>query len=163
MTPKQLIKVLEKLRIQAEKAKLKAKKKKARILNTAKIILFDLILDIVVHENAPVIDQLGTLVKVIGSDETNLEKVATRQYETKRGEHLMEQILVKNVSLSTSTEEVKSILKEVGQVLVRFSNFPNFIKDLEVKRVKTQKEIQDLLGSFDPLTSSVANFNEKVK
>ncbi|XP_059070777.1 uncharacterized protein LOC131860388 [Cryptomeria japonica] len=84
MTPKQLIKVSKNLRIQAKKDKLKAKKKKARILNTAKTILSDLIHDIVVDENVPIIDQLGTLVKAIGSEATDLEKVVARQYETKR-------------------------------------------------------------------------------
>lgn len=119
MTPKQLMKVSKKLRIQAEKAKVRAKKKKARILNTTKTILSDLIPDIVVDENASIIDQLGTLVKAIGSEATDLEKVAARQYETRRGEKLMEQISAKKVALSNSTEEVKSILKEVGQLLVK--------------------------------------------
>lgn len=65
--------------------------------------------------------------------------------------------------LSTSTEEVKSILQEVGQLLVKSSSFTNLIKDLEDKRARTQREIQDLIGSFDTLTSSATTFNGKVK
>lgn len=53
MAPKQLLKVSEKLKIQAEKAKLRGKKKKARILTSAKTNLSDLIMNItreVLHE-----------------------------------------------------------------------------------------------------------------
>lgn len=61
MNPKQLMKVSEKLKLQAEKAKLRAKKKKTKILNTTKTILSHLIPDIVVNDIVPIIDQLGTL------------------------------------------------------------------------------------------------------
>lgn len=104
------MKVSEKLRIQTEKVKLREKKKKERILTSAKTILSDLIPDIAFDHNAPSIDQLNTLVKAISSKATDLEKVAIRQYETKRGDNLMEQISVGKVSLSTRTEEVKTIL-----------------------------------------------------
>lgn len=105
MAPKQLVKVSEKLKLQAEKAKLRAKKKKTKLINNAKTILSDLIPGIVVDDNAPSIDQLGTLVKEIGSEATDLEKLAIRQYETKRGEKLMEYISVGKVALSTNTKK----------------------------------------------------------
>lgn len=163
MTPKQLMKVLEKLKLQAEKAKLRANKKKTKILKIAKTIMSDLIPDIVVDDNASIIVQLGSLVKAIVSKVTDLEKVAVRQYETRKGEKLMEHISIGKFALSTSTKEVKSILQEVGQLLVKSSSFINLIKDIEDKRAHTQREIQDLIGSFDPLTSSVVTFSGKVK
>lgn len=118
------------MKLQDEKAKLRAKKKKTKILNTAKTIMSDLIPDITIDDNAPIIDQLGTLVKEISSEATNLEMVAVRQYETKRGEKLMEHISVSKVVLSTSTKEVNSILQEVGQLLVKSSSFTNLIKHI---------------------------------
>lgn len=50
------MKVSEKWRIQAEKTKLRAKKNKARILTSAKTILFDLIPNIAVDDTTPIID-----------------------------------------------------------------------------------------------------------
>lgn len=103
MTPKQLMKVLEKPRIHAEKAKLRGKKKKTRILNSAKTILSDLILDIEVDDTTSIIDYLNTLVTTISLEATDLEKVVVRKYETKRGYNLMEQISAGKVALSTRT------------------------------------------------------------
>ncbi|XP_059068691.1 uncharacterized protein LOC131859151 [Cryptomeria japonica] len=48
MNPKQLMKVSGKLKLQAEKAKFRAKTKKTKILNTAKTILSNLIPDIAI-------------------------------------------------------------------------------------------------------------------
>lgn len=75
----------------------------------------------------------------------------------------MEQITVGKVSLSSRTKEVKTILQQVGQLLMKSSNFPTLIKDLEDKRNQIQKEIQDLVFSFDPLSSSTSTFTGKVK
>lgn len=157
------MKVSEKMRIQDEKVKLREKKKKTRILTSAKIILFDLILNIAVDEIAPIIDQLNTLVKAISLEATDMEKVAIRQYETKRGENLMEQIFVGKVALSTRTEEVKTTLQQVGQLLMKSSKFPVLIKDLNDNINQLQQEIQDLVSSFDPLSSSTSTFTGKIK
>lgn len=78
MTPKQLMKVSEKLKLQAGKAKLREKRKKTKILNTAKTIFSKLNPYIVVDGSAPIIDHLGTLFKAISLEATDLEKVAVR-------------------------------------------------------------------------------------
>lgn len=60
------MKVSKKLKLHAEKEKLRAKIKKTKIINTSKTILSDLIPNIIVDDNPPIIDQLGTLIKAIG-------------------------------------------------------------------------------------------------
>lgn len=75
----------------------------------------------------------------------------------------MEHISIGKVALSTSTKEVKSILLEVGQLLIKSSNFTDLIKDIEDKRAQIQRESHDLVDSFDPLTSSAMTFSGKVK
>lgn len=92
-----------------------------------------------------------------------MEKVAVRQYEMKQGDNLMEQIRVGKVALSTRTKEVKTILQQVGQLLVKSSSFPTLITNLEDKRNQSQKDIQDLVIYFDPLISSASTFTGKVK
>lgn len=75
----------------------------------------------------------------------------------------MEKITVGKVALSTRTKEFKTILQQVSQLLMKSLNFPILIKYLEDKRNQIQKEIQDLVSLFDPLSSSTSTFTGKVK
>lgn len=47
--------------------------------------------------------------------------------------------------------------------MVKSSSFTNLIKDLKDKRAQTRREIQYLIGLFDPLTSSATTFSGKVR
>lgn len=75
----------------------------------------------------------------------------------------MEQILVGKIALSTKIEEVKTTLQQVGQLLMKSSNFLVLIKDLDDNINQIQNESQDSVSSFDPLSRSTSTFTGKIK
>ena len=85
--------------------------------------------------NASIIDQMGTLMKEIVEKfielETTTLKIVEDNYERKKIENLMDTIGKDRVTLSKEISEAKTILKEVGQLVIKVSKLSEFTDDLE--------------------------------
>ena len=108
-------------------------------------VLGELVLDVEYDLDASLIDQMDNLIKAIAEQVPELEtttlKMVKENYEKKKTAQLMETIDRDRISLLEEVNEVKIILKEVGQLMLKLTKLLEFTDDLEKCKDVAYKEM----------------------